>query len=77
MTLDIRDMRQILAITQYGSFAKAAEALGVAQPSLSKSIARLEDKLKVKLFDRSALGSALTPIGELIVERAARIVTES
>ena len=30
MSLDIRDMRQILAITQYGSFAKAAEALGVA-----------------------------------------------
>jgi DNA-binding transcriptional LysR family regulator len=66
-----------VAIRQYGSFAKAAEALGIAQPSLSKSIMRLEDQLKVRIFDRSASGSELTPIGELIVERAARVIAET
>lgn len=75
--MDVRNLRQIIAIQQHGSFAKAAEALGLAQPSLSKSIARLEDQLKVRIFDRSAAGSALTPIGELIVQRAERVIAET
>lgn len=75
--MDVRNLRQILAIQQYGSFAKAADALGMAQPSLSKSIARLEDQLKVRIFDRTASGSALTPIGELIVQRAERVLAET
>jgi DNA-binding transcriptional LysR family regulator len=75
--LDIRNMRQVLEIREQGSFAKAARALGVAQSSLSKSIARLEDELKVKLFERSPMGSELTPIGELIAERAANVIAEN
>jgi DNA-binding transcriptional LysR family regulator len=75
--VDIAKMRQVLAVRQYGSFAKAAEALGIAQPSLSKSIARLEDELGVRIFDRAATGSELTPIGEVIAERAARVVSEA
>jgi DNA-binding transcriptional LysR family regulator len=75
--LDVRNLRQVLAIHRHGSFAKAAEVLGLSQPSLSKSIARLEDKLKVRVFARTAQGSALTPIGELIVSRAERIMAET
>ncbi|MGH6956133.1 MAG: LysR family transcriptional regulator [Caulobacteraceae bacterium] len=70
-------MRQVLAIRQFGSFAKAAEALGMSQPSLSKSIARLEDQLKVRIFDRTSSGSELTPIGEAIVERVQRVIAET
>jgi DNA-binding transcriptional LysR family regulator len=70
-------MRQILAIHHHGSFAKAAEALGMAQPSLSKSIARVEDQLKIRIFDRTSKGSELTPIGEVIIERAAKIIAET
>jgi DNA-binding transcriptional LysR family regulator len=75
--MDIRHMRQLAAIHSLGSLAKAADALGISQPSLSTSMARLEDELKVKLFDRSAKGSKLTPIGELIVERATKVVSET
>ncbi len=75
--MDIRSLRQVIAIRKYGSFAKAAEALGVSQPNLSKSVARLEDELKLKLFDRTAKGSQLTPIGELIVERADAVIAET
>jgi DNA-binding transcriptional LysR family regulator len=75
--LDVVKLRQILAVQQYGSFARAADALGIAQPSLSKSIARLEDQLKVKIFARSATGSELTPVGELIAERGARVIAET
>lgn len=70
-------MRQLLAVRRYGSFAKAADALGMSQPSLSAAITRLEDQLKVRLFDRTASGSVLTPIGELIAERAGKVVAEA
>lgn len=75
--MDIRSLRQVLAIQKYGSFARAADALGVSQPNLSKSVARLEDQLQLKIFDRTAKGSALTPIGELIVERADAVIAET
>ena len=75
--MDIRSLRQVVAIRKYGSFAKAADALGVSQPNLSKSVARLEDELKLKLFDRTAKGSELTPIGELIFERADAVIAET
>jgi DNA-binding transcriptional LysR family regulator len=75
--VDIRNIRQILAIKQHGSFAKAAVALGVSQPSLSKSVARLEDELKAPIFVRTASGSELTPLGEVIVERGLRVIQET
>ena len=75
--MDIRSLQQVVAIRKYGSFAKAAKALGVSQPNLSKSVARLEDELKLKIFDRTAKGSVLTPIGELIVERADAVIAET
>jgi DNA-binding transcriptional LysR family regulator len=75
--MDIRSLHQVLAVQKYGSFAKAADALGVSQPNLSKNVARLEDELRLRIFDRTAKGSALTPIGELIVERADAVIAET
>jgi DNA-binding transcriptional LysR family regulator len=75
--LRISRMRQVLAIHDLGSFAKAAARLGVAQSSLSKSIARLEDELELKLIERSSSGSRLTPAGELVAERARRLIEET
>lgn len=72
--MDIRHLRQILAIRDHGSFAKAAEALHVAQPALSKSMAKLEDELSLTIFTRSSTGSQLTPMGEMIAERAERVM---
>ena len=69
-------MRQLLAVRRYGSFAKAAQTLAISQPTLSASIARLEDQLGVRLFDRTAAGSHLTPIGELIADRAGKVIAE-
>ncbi|HEY9217215.1 MAG TPA: LysR family transcriptional regulator [Phenylobacterium sp.] len=72
--MDIRHLRQILAIRDHGSFAKGAEALHLAQPALSKSMARLEDELRLTIFTRSSTGSQLTPMGEMIAERAERVM---
>src|SRR5438046_563382 len=49
----------------------------MSQPNLSKNVARLEDELRLKIFDRTAKGSSLTPIGEMIVERAGAVIAES
>jgi DNA-binding transcriptional LysR family regulator len=74
--VDIQKMRHLLAVREHGSFAKAAQALQISQPSLSASISRLEDRLKVKLFDRSAAGSIVTPVGEFVADRASRVIAE-
>ncbi len=50
-------------------FRKAAEALAVAQPALSRQIAQLEASLGVKLLIRSSRRVELTPAGQALVER--------
>ena len=72
--MEIRHLRQILAVRDHGSFAKAAEALNMAQPALSKSIAKIEDELRLTIFTRTSTGSELTPMGEMIAERAERVM---
>lgn len=52
MPMDIRQLRQFLAVVDTGSFTKAAEAMLVAQPSLSQTIMGLERELGVSLFNR-------------------------
>ena len=74
--MNARNLRQILAIRRTGSLARAAEVLGVAQPTLSKSIARLEEELGVTLFERTSRGSEITPIGELLAMGAERVVAD-
>ena len=75
--MDVRHMRQVLAIHRHGSFVKAADDVGVAQPTLSKSISRLEDELGIKLFDRTGSGAKVTPMGALLVGRAETIIAEA
>ncbi len=72
--MDIRQLRQILAIRDHGSFARAAEALHIGQPALSRSMAKIEDELGLTIFTRTSAGSELTPMGEMIAERAERVI---
>jgi DNA-binding transcriptional LysR family regulator len=50
--MDYRHLHLVAEICRHGSFGRAARALEISQPALSKSIARLEDQLSVKLFAR-------------------------
>lgn len=68
--MDIRHLRYFLAIAEAPSISAAAQAIGVAQPSLSQHLHRMEQELSVKLVERSARGSALTEEGRILVDHA-------
>jgi molybdate transport repressor ModE-like protein len=65
---DWDDFRLLLAIAQLGSISRAALALGVSQPTVSRRIERLEETIGTRLLDRSLSGAVLTPEGQHIVE---------
>jgi DNA-binding transcriptional LysR family regulator len=68
--MDVRDLLDIKAICDAGSYRKAAETLGVTQPTLSNRIAHLEGKLGARLFDREHGRSRPTELAVLIADRA-------
>ncbi|ENR5136357.1 LysR family transcriptional regulator [Pseudomonas aeruginosa] len=60
---------QALAVAEYLSFHRAADALGVSQSSVSARIRALEEELGILLFERNTRGVRLTEAGRLFVER--------
>ena len=67
MALNLHHLRLFAAVVDHGGFTKAAAALNVSQPAISKSIKELETDLGLSLLDRSGRGSRLTPAGETSV----------
>ncbi len=66
-------LRHVLAFVEtsrLGGVARAAGALGLSQPAVSKSLGELEDILGASLFDRSRRSLSLTPAGELFLRHA-------
>lgn len=68
--LDLRLVRYFTVVADLGNFGRAAERLRVAQPSLSRQIRRLEDRVGTRLLDRTSRGTHLTPAGEQFLPRA-------
>ena len=61
--MELRHVEYVVAVIDEGSFTAGATAVGVAQPSLSEGIRRLEKELGVALFHRIARSVSLTPAG--------------
>lgn len=59
-----------------GNISAAAIQLGITQPSVSRTIMLLEERIKAKLFDRRARGVILTKEGEILFDHSARIFSE-
>ena len=65
--MDLRYMRTFVTVAELGTVSKAASRLHVAQPALSRQIAKLEDGFGVKLFDRVGRRLLLTSEGEQLL----------
>ncbi|MHA7875735.1 LysR substrate-binding domain-containing protein [Roseivivax sp.] len=72
----LRQLRYLLALSETGHFGRAAERMGIAQPSLSVQIANLEEALQLKLYERGRGPFRLTPEGREITLRAREVVAE-
>jgi LysR family hydrogen peroxide-inducible transcriptional activator len=72
--MDIAQLRYFLKIAEHRSFTRAAEDCKVSQPALSQQMSRLEVELGCPVFDRRGRSVELTEAGQLLRERAARIV---
>ena len=68
--LDLRLVRYFTVVAEHRHFGRAAEALHVAQPSLSRQIRHLEQQLGARLLDRTPQGSRLTEAGEVFLPLA-------
>ena len=72
--LKLRQLSYFLTLADFGSISAAANALNMAQPSLSENIAKLERQLDVQLVIRGSRGIQMTEAGMLLVERGRAIV---
>jgi DNA-binding transcriptional LysR family regulator len=65
---DWNHVRAFLVTADEGSYSGAARALGIAQPTIGRQVAALEEELGVTLFERVGRGVALTPTGLELIE---------
>lgn len=75
MKLD--QLRYFVAVARAGTFTRAAEQEGVAQPSLSQQMQKLEDSLGVSLFERHSRYVCLTRAGERLLPQAQSLLRQA
>ncbi|WP_458120958.1 cidABC operon transcriptional activator CidR [Paenibacillus sp. Z6-24] len=72
--MDIRHLQYFIEVARLGSFTRAAEALFITQPTISKTIRSLEEELGAPLFNRVGRSVELTDAGKVIEQQAQNIV---
>jgi DNA-binding transcriptional LysR family regulator len=74
--MDLRQLEYVDRLARTLNFTRAAEELHVAQPALSRSIAKLEEELGCRLFERTSRSVKLTDAGVTFVAGARRILAQ-
>jgi DNA-binding transcriptional LysR family regulator len=78
MDFELRLLRHALALAEHRNFARAAKAVHVSQPTLSRSIQELERRSGTRLFDRSAAGGVeATVVGLVFLEHAREVTSRA
>ena len=77
MTFDLQHLVAFNAIVSSGSLGRAADALNVTQPALSRTIRRLEEQAGAPLFERHSKGMQLTDVGRALLPHAVLLQRES
>ena len=75
--MSLTELKFIVAVAQERNFRRAAEKCFVTQPALSLAIKKLEEELRVVIFERSRTEVTLTEIGKKIVEQAEKVLEEA
>ncbi|MCL7961643.1 MAG: LysR family transcriptional regulator [marine benthic group bacterium] len=75
--IDLRHMRHALALAEERNFGRAAERVGISQPTLSRSIQALEEEFGALLFDRFPREVVPTEVGRVFLHHAAPIVADA
>src|SRR5580693_6822900 len=76
MAMKLHQLRDLVAIAEHGSLRAAARHLGIAQPTLTRSLSELERELGAPLFERRARGMVATALGQAFIRRAIAIVND-
>ncbi len=75
--MQLRKLSHLVALADQGSFGRAAEAVHLSQPALSRSIDSLEEDLGARLVDRAYGQVRLTAAGELVLTRARHLLADA
>jgi DNA-binding transcriptional LysR family regulator len=75
--MELRHLRYFTAVVQWRSFREASRRIHVAQPSISQTVADLEEELGVRLFTRAKRIAQLTPEGEVFHAEAVRTLAQA
>lgn len=74
--LTLKQLKHLIAIHQHGSIHRAAEALYITQPALTRSLGKLEESFGIRLFDRSKSGMLATDFYMKIMDRCTHLLLE-
>ncbi len=75
--MTLTELRYIVTLAQEQHFGRAASKCFVSQPTLSVGVKKLEDELGVALFERTRNAVRVTPMGELIISQAQKVLEEA
>ncbi|MEH6578708.1 MAG: LysR family transcriptional regulator [Amphritea sp.] len=75
--MELKWLKDYVALVEQGSFSKAAESRFVTQPAFSRRIRSLENWLGVSLVDRNQYPTTLTPAGEAFAEQARQLISQT
>ena len=75
--MDLKSIKNFVAIAENGSISKAARELHISQPPLTKQMQNLEEELNATLFERTTKGVQLTGKGKILYRRALSLIAFS
>jgi len=75
--IEVRLLRNAIMLAEHRNFARAAQALNISQPTLTRNIQTLENDIGARLFDRKSRTVLPTPVGEELLQHARLIVSST
>jgi DNA-binding transcriptional LysR family regulator len=73
--MELRQLRHLIAVVEHGSFSRAAEAVHLTQPALSRSIQALEASVGAAVVERNRGAIVPTDVGQLLLSHGRRLDT--